>query len=259
MLGVLAGFCALMGLAIGSFLNVVIYRVPRKMSVVSPRSACPNCKTPIADRDNVPVVSWLLLKGRCRTCGNPISPRYPLVEASTSVLFAGMALRFGYSWALPAYLVLIAGLFALAMIDLDVRLLPKRIVYPLLAMVAALLVAADATTDHWRSLWIAAICSVAWFALFFLINLASAKLLGFGDVRLALVLGLGLGWLGVSEVIIGFFAANLFGAAVGIALIAARKAQRDTPIPYGVFLALGAAFAIYFGPALHLHLRLRGA
>ena len=258
MLAALAGFCALMGLVVGSFLNVVIYRVPAHLSIVRPRSACPNCKAPIKDRDNIPVISWLLLRGRCRACGTPISARYPLVEATTALLFAGLALRFGKSAALPAYMVLIAGLFALAMIDFDCRLLPKRIVYPLLAMVGALLVVASAVTGHWRALGVAAICSVAWFAVFFLINLASARLLGFGDVRLAIVLGLGLGWLGVTEVLIGFFAANVFGLVIAVVLIAMKRAQRDSAIPYGVFLALGTAFAIYAGPALHLHLRLRG-
>jgi leader peptidase (prepilin peptidase) / N-methyltransferase len=253
MLAVLTVFCALLGLAVGSFLNVVIYRVPNGLSIVRPRSACPNCKTQIEDRDNIPVVSWLLLRGRCRTCGTPISKRYPIVEAATGLLFAGVALRFGYSWALPAYLVFAAGLFALAAIDLDVHLLPKKIVYPLLAILATLLVVASAATSDWRALWVGALCSCSWFALFFAINLVSARMLGFGDVRLALVLGLGLGWLGVSEVVIGFFVANLIGAVVGLVLIATHRATRETAVPYGVFLALGAGFAVYTGNVWQLH------
>jgi leader peptidase (prepilin peptidase) / N-methyltransferase len=254
-LGILVAFCALLGLAIGSFLNVVIYRVPRGESIVSPPSACPDCGTPISNRDNVPVVSWLVLRGRCRTCGKPISARYPFVEATTSLLFAGAALRYGYDAVLPALLVLLAGLFALACIDLELRLLPRKIVYPLLGTVALLLVAASIGTGDYRSLWIAAVCSAAWFAAFYAINRYDERYLGFGDVRLALVLGLGLGYLGVATTLLGFFAANLVGAILGIALIATRRMQRDQPIPYGVFLALGAAIAIYWHPTIHVHLR----
>jgi leader peptidase (prepilin peptidase) / N-methyltransferase len=254
-LWILAVFCALLGLAVGSFLNVVIYRVPRDESIVSPGSACPDCGTPIENRDNVPVVSWLALHGRCRSCGRPISARYPIVEATTSLLFLGAALRYGYNAVLPALLVLLAGLFALACIDFELRLLPRKIVYPLFAMVAALLLAASiGTGDYWR-LGIAAACSAGWFLVFYAINRVDARLLGFGDVRLALVLGLGLGWLGVTAVLLGFFAANLLGAIIGLTLIAAKKMRRDQPIPYGVFLALGAAVAIYVHPTLHLHLR----
>jgi leader peptidase (prepilin peptidase) / N-methyltransferase len=254
-LGFLVAICALLGLAIGSFLNVVIYRVPRNESIVSPPSACPDCGTPIANRDNVPVVSWLLLRGRCRSCGRPISARYPIVEATTALLFAGAALRYGYYAALPALLVLLAGLFALACIDFELHLLPRKIVYPLLGMVAALLVAAAVGTGDYRSLWIAAACSIAWFAVFFAINRFDPRYLGFGDVRLGLVLGLGLGWLGVAAAVLGFFAANLVGAIIGIALIATKKLRRDQQIPYGVFLAIGAAVAIYADPTIHLHLR----
>src|ERR1700729_2496458 len=144
----LIGLCALVGLVVGSFLNVVIYRVPRKESIVSPRSACPTCDTPIAPRDNVPILSWLYLRGRCRNCHSPISMRYPLVEAATAGLFAGVAARIGFSWTLPAYLVLAAGLLALACTDMEHLLLPKRIVYPVLGLVGVLLVAAGALPGH---------------------------------------------------------------------------------------------------------------
>ncbi len=135
MLGVLIGLMAFLGLAIGSFLNVVIYRVPRGLSIVSPRSACPTCGAPIKERDNLPVLSWLLLRGRCRNCRSSISTRYPLVELACAGLFAGTAARFGYSWDLPAFLVLSAGLLALSSIDVEMMLLPRKIVYPLSVMV----------------------------------------------------------------------------------------------------------------------------
>jgi leader peptidase (prepilin peptidase)/N-methyltransferase len=246
-LGLLTAVCALFGLAIGSFLNVVIYRVPLGMSTVSPRSACPSCGTPIRDRDNIPVVSWLLLRGHCRDCGSTIAARYPLVELSCGILFAALAARFGYDWALPAFLVLFAGLLALSIIDVETLKLPKVVVWPLTALVGALLVLAAAVTGQWHDLFVGAVSGAAWFALFFALNLASPRVLGFGDVRLAFVLGLALGWLGWREVIFGFLAANLIGAVVGIVLIASRRISRQQQIPYGVFLAAGCAVAVFAG------------
>ena len=250
MLGWLIGLCAVFGLAIGSFLNVVIYRVPRNESIVSPPSACPSCGTQIGVRDNVPIVSWLLLHGRCRHCGVAISVRYPLVEASCAALFAGLAARFGYRWDLPAFLVLFAGLLALSCIDVERMLLPKKVVYPLTALVTALLVLAAAETGQWHHFAVGAACAAAWFVVFYAMFLISPRLLGFGDVRLAIVLGLALGWLGVWYVLLGFFAANLIGAVLGLALIATGRMSRQDRIPYGVFLALGCAVAVFAGPEL---------
>jgi leader peptidase (prepilin peptidase) / N-methyltransferase len=250
MLMLLIGLCFLFGLAIGSFLNVVIYRVPRHQSIVSPRSACPRCATPIRERDNVPVVSWLILRGKCRTCREPISLRYPLIELTCAALFAGAAARLGYNWDLPAFLIFLASLLALSAIDVELLVLPKVIIYPSLAAVGALLIVDAGVTNDWHRLLIAALCSLSWFVLFFAINFASPRSLGFGDVRLAPVLGLGLGWLGIRYVILGFFAANLVGAVLGSALIAAKKMSREQPIPYGVFLAIGAGIALYAGPEI---------
>ena len=249
-LGVLILLCAVFGLGVGSFLNVVIYRVPRHESIASPPSACPTCGTAIAARDNVPVISWLLLRGRCRHCHSPISPQYPLVELATGALFAGLAARFGYDWALPAYLALFAGLLALSWIDVERMLLPKAIVYPLLLMVAGLLLLPAGVYGMWHSYWVAWAFAGGWFVVFFLMNFASPRVLGFGDVRLAPVLGLGLGWLGWRYVILGFFAANLIGAVIGIALILTKRLERQARIPYGVFLALGTAVAVFFGQEL---------
>lgn len=240
----------MLGLAVGSFANVVIYRVPRGESIVSPPSACPGCHTPITPHDNIPVLSWLLLRGRCRSCQAPISARYPLVELSCAGLFAGAAARFGYKWDLPAYLVLLAGLLVLACIDVELLLLPKKIVYPLSGLVGALLLMAAAATGQWHDLVVAVLCGLAWFLVFFALNFLSPRILGFGDVRLAAVLGIGLGWLGVRYVLLGFFAANLIGAVIGVALIASKRISRQQQIPYGVFLALGTALAIFAGPEL---------
>jgi leader peptidase (prepilin peptidase)/N-methyltransferase len=242
---------ALYGLVIGSFLNVVIYRVPNKLSVVRPASACPGCHQPIAPRDNIPVVSWLLLRGRCRHCHMSISPRYPLVELLTGVLFVAVALRFGWSWSLPAEIILTGGLLALAFIDLDHLLLPRVIVYPLGAGVLAGLLLASGVQHTWHRLGVAAICAAVEFAVLFTINLISPRSLGFGDVRLGPVIALGLGWLGWRYAFLGFLAANLIGAVVGVAVIAAKKGNRKTPIPFGVFLALGAVLTMLFGGAIH--------
>jgi leader peptidase (prepilin peptidase)/N-methyltransferase len=242
--------CGLFGLIVGSFLNVIIYRVPRKESIVTPRSHCPSCQTLIKEYDNIPVLSWLILRGRCRHCGAAISPRYIFVEVACASLFAGLAARLGYNWELPAFLVLFAGLLALACIDLELLLLPKNLVYPVLILVALLLVGAAAESGDWHRLVVAAIFAVAWFALFFVINLTSPRILGFGDVRLAPLLGLGLGWFGWRFVVIGFFAANVIGAIIGLALVAIKKISHDQPVPYAVFLALGTAVAVFAGPEI---------
>ncbi len=250
---VLIIYCSVLGLLVGSFLNVVVYRVPRKMSIVRPRSACPNCQHPIAERDNIPVVSWLVLRGRCRHCRTPISARYPLVELSTGLLFGVTAWRLGVHLDLGAYLILDAALVALALIDVEHLLLPRSIVFTALFSVAAWLVASATDYHQWHRLLVAGLCGVVWFGVFFVMNFLSPKALGFGDVRLSLLLGLALGWLGVGEVLIGFFVSNLLGAVVGLSLITAKRRRRDEPIPYGVYLAAGTVFAVLVGPALLAH------
>jgi len=250
MTALLVSACAVLGLVVGSFLNVVIARVPKKESVVRPRSRCPGCGAAIAPRDNVPVLSWLALRGRCRSCGERISARYPLVEVTTAALFALTALRLGLDAALPAFLVFVAALVAITPIDLELRIVPNRIVYPTLFVSAPLLLLAAAIDGDWASAREAAIGGVAAFAMFFVLWYVSPKGMGYGDVRLSGVIGMFLGWLGLWEVALGLFLAFLSASVIGVALMAAgRKGRRDV-IPFGPFLALGAVLAILAGDPL---------
>jgi leader peptidase (prepilin peptidase)/N-methyltransferase len=243
----------LFGLAIGSFLNVVVHRVPLGHSLSRPPSACPSCATPISARDNIPVLSWLVLRGRCRRCGSAISVRYPMVEATTAVLFVAVALRFGWSWTTPAVDAFTAGLLALACIDLEKYLLPKRVVYPTLVASGVFLAVGTVWGHEWRRLGVAALCGAVAFGVFFLLNLVNPKWLGFGDVRLAGVIGLVLGWLGLPYVLVGLLAANLAGVVVAGILISSGRMKRSTPMPYGVFLSAGAVLAVLAGePLTHL-------
>jgi leader peptidase (prepilin peptidase)/N-methyltransferase len=245
--GVLVVVSGVLGLAIGSFLNVVIWRVPRKESVVRPPSHCPSCETPIGPRDNIPVVSWLLLRGRCRHCGNPIALRYPLVEAGCGVLFAAVAVRFGASWALPAYLVLTAALLAISIIDLEHFIVPDRITAPLTVSALALLgLAAVADGNGWRY-GRTLLGGLTFFAFLLVLNLLYPRGMGMGDVKLSFSHGLYLGWLGWGQVFLGGFLAFLLGAVVGVALIATGVKGRKDFVPFGPFLALGTMLTVLWG------------
>ena len=241
--------CALLGLAIGSFLNVVIYRVPRKESVVRPRSHCPGCGTEIAERDNIPVVSWLLLRGRCRTCGMHISFRYPAVELACAALFAAMGLRFWDDWALPAFLVLAAACLAGSVIDLEHLLLPNRIVFPSLFMAAPLLLVAAAIDGKWWELERAVLGAVAASGFLLLLALAwpRGNAMGGGDIKFALLLGLCLGWIGWGQVILGMFLGFFLGAIVGVAVVATKNKGLQSHFAFGPFLAAGALLAVWWG------------
>jgi len=245
-----AAICFVIGLCVGSFLNVVIYRVPRRESVVRPRSHCPACEAPIADRDNIPVLSWMLLRGRCRSCGARISVRYPLVELGTAVLFVAAAVRLGATWQLPAFCVFFASLLAISVIDLDHYIIPNRVIYPTLAVTIPLLVVAAAAGGSWDHLRNAAIGGVAGFAVLLAIHVAVPRGMGFGDVRLAGVIGMMLGWLGLRYLFLGLFLAFLLASVIGVALIAARLRSRKDAVPFGPFMALGAVLAVLWGRAI---------
>jgi leader peptidase (prepilin peptidase)/N-methyltransferase len=245
-----AGMCAFIGLFVGSFLNVVIYRVPAGESVVRPRSRCPRCQTQIGSLDNIPVLSWLLLRGRCRHCGAAISGRYPLIEVATAVLFGLMGFWLGLSWQLPAFLYLAAVGIALSMIDLDTRRLPNSIVLPSYAVALALLALPTVIEGRWPDLGRACLGGVVAFAVYFALAMIYPAGMGFGDVKFAGVLGIFLGWVGWAAVAVGIFAAFVVGAVVGIGLILVRRGGRKTAIPFGPFMFVGALIGLWAGPGL---------
>lgn len=243
-----------LGLIVGSFLNVVIYRVPRDLSIVRPGSACPGCDTPISARDNIPVLSWLLLRGRCRTCGEPISGRYPLVEGLNAVLWLALG---WWAWRpegvdplLPWLLVLGSAGLALWFIDLDHHRLPDAIVLPLYPLGIAGLVFAGLASAHWPLIDVA-IGVGAWLVVIGGIwLLTGGRAMGFGDVKLAPVLAATLAWVGVSSALVGLLAAFVLGGGVGLVLMLTGRARRGTHIAFGPFLLLGALVGLLWGEDL---------
>lgn len=264
---------ALFGLAIGSFLNVVAYRVPLGLSVVSPASSCPGCGAPIEARDNIPLLSWILLRGKCRHCAEPISPRYLVVEAITGVLFVAVALRFlpafgiaaSVGQAISAALVLAGFLYlaavsvALAAIDIDVKRLPDRIVLPSYAVGVVLLLATALVGGDWVAFARAAAGAGLLFAFYLVLALLKPGGMGMGDVKLAGVLGLFLGQLGWAELVVGAAAAFLLGGLAGIVILISRRGGRGTAIPFGPWMLAGAWVGIFAGaPIAHAYLALAG-
>jgi leader peptidase (prepilin peptidase)/N-methyltransferase len=221
----------------------VIWRVPRGESIVSPPSHCPNCGERIKPRDNIPIVSWLLLRGRCRNCGEPISRRYPLVETLVAVVFAAITAVNGLEWDLAWQLPLAAVLVAVAAIDLDLHVIPNKIVYPaaVWGIVSALLIRLDDVPE--LAAW-----GAGAFLFFLLAALAYPAGMGMGDVKLAGVLGLYLG----SSVVPALLVAFLSGTAVGIGIMARQGVAegRKQGVPFGPFLAVGGVVALMVGPDL---------
>jgi leader peptidase (prepilin peptidase)/N-methyltransferase len=241
--------CGLVGVTIGSFLNVVVHRVPAGLSIVRPGSSCPSCGHQISPWENIPLVSWVALRGRCHGCRCPISWRYPALEALTGGLFVAAGARFGLSSTLPAAAVFFAGLVALGAIDLERLLLPNKVLYPTGVATTALLVVAAATGGQWHRLEVAVGCGVGAFAVFFGLHALNPRWLGFGDVRLSAVIGVALGWLGVGYLLLGLLVANVAGIAVIALLSSLGRAGRSTKLPYGAFLGFGAVVATFAGGA----------
>ena len=228
----------LFGLVIGSFLNVVIHRVPLKQSIAWPSSRCPDCGAPIKSFDNIPLLSYLLLRGKCRECGARISPRYPLVEALTGILFGLAAYEFGLTLALASALVLIGVLISLAGTDLEHRLLPNVIVFPATLVGLALSIAND--PSRW---WVYVVSAVAVAGGLFALVLAYPRGMGMGDVKMGGMLGAFLGPYAALTV----FLAALLGGLVGGILIASGRMGRRTALPFGVFLSVAGVLVLFFG------------
>lgn len=252
-----------LGLVVGSFLNVVTYRVPRGESVVRPGSRCPDCGRRIRHRHNIPVLGWIMLHGRCADCAAPIRARYPLVELITGLMFVAVTIRLVQLHlveALPVYLYLAAVGTALAVIDLDCRRLPNAIVLPSYPVLAILLtVAALWRHDPWP-LARAGIGAAALLAFFLTLALAYPAGMGLGDAKLAGILGAVLGYLSWSALVVGAFAGFVLGALTGTALIVSRRGGRKTAIPFGPFMIAGAFVAIFAAaPIASLYLGLLAA
>ncbi|WP_368073045.1 A24 family peptidase [Curtobacterium sp. MMLR14_010] len=257
---VLVGLAGVFGLLIGSFLNVVVYRVPAGLSVVRPASACPSCGHEIRGVDNIPVVSWLVLRAACRDCGSRISARYPLVEAATGVLFAVVAAvviaRTGagsvatVSVSLVAMLYLMAITVALALIDLDTHRLPDAIVLPAYVVLLVLLAVCSATTGDWSALLRGVIGMLVLAVGYFALAVAVPGGMGMGDVKLAGVLGLVLAYLGWGPLAVGAFGGFALGAIFAIGLVAARRARRGSGIPFGPWMLAGAWVGILAGDGI---------
>jgi leader peptidase (prepilin peptidase) / N-methyltransferase len=238
-----AAIAGLFGTIFGSFLNVVAYRLPRHESLVKPASHCPHCDTPVRPYDNVPIISWLLLRGRCRSCGGPISPRYPLVEAITGLLCLGAVLAHDDATDIALDLALILVVVPAALIDLEHRIIPNRLTGAGAVLALVLGLALDPGGEPGRLL-----AGAAAGGFLLIAALAYPGGMGMGDVKLAGTMGLFLG----SAVAPAVLVALLTGAVTGAVVIARRGVRegRKTAIPFGPFLAFGALIAVFAGHPL---------
>lgn len=232
---------ALLGLILGSFLNVVIYRIPRRESLVRPGSHCPSCGQPIHFYDNVPVFSWLVLRGKCRSCHISISVRYPLVELITGIAFVVAFWRFGPDWQLLVAWGFIAAMVAVAFIDFDHMIIPNKIVLPgaLLGLMASIAI----DPHRW---WVYVAGSVGAATFMFILAMVWPGGMGPGDIKMALFMGAVLG----AYVMVALFAAFFLGSIVGIFMLVVQKRSRKEKIPFGPYLASGAVLAILVGETL---------
>lgn len=243
-LGALA--CGALGIYVGTFVNLLVDRVPEKKRVSPLRGGCRRCPDAADGPRRLPLVPWLLRR-RCPTCGAAVSSRYGLVDVTTGLLFTATVLRFGADAALPAYLVFFASVLAVSLIDLEHQIIPNRIVYPTIMVCLPLLALAALVGGDLDSLVRAVVGAAGAWALLLMVHLASPSGMGFGDVRLAFVLGLFLGWLSLGHVVLGVFMGFVLGALIGLGLVLFSGRSRKDSVPFGPFLAAGAALTVFFG------------
>src|SRR5687767_4255227 len=268
-LPIVAAFTGILGAIIGSFLNVVIHRVPLEQSIVFPNSACPSCRAPLRAYDNIPILSFLILRGRCRSCRNPISIRYPIVEALTALLFVAVALRDGISYALPFDLAFVAALIALIFIDAEHMILPNVITYPgiifaVLTRIAVPYLVGPEQFDDLPGLlarmpqlpvWAVSLIGAGigalvgggslWLMGFLWEKLRGVEAMGLGDVKMMFMVGAYLGW---RLAVLTIFLAVLSGSVTGV-LVMLRQGRRDLQmeLPFGIFLGSAAIASLLIG------------
>jgi leader peptidase (prepilin peptidase)/N-methyltransferase len=269
-LPIVCAFTAILGAMIGSFLNVIIYRVPRELSIVFPNSACPSCRNPLRPYDNIPILSFIVLRGRCRSCRKPISIRYPIVEALTALLFVAVTLHDGVSYALPFALAFVAALIALIFIDAEHMILPNVITYPgiVFAILTRVFVPYLAGPAHFDDLpglllsfpphypvWSVSLIGAAlgalvgggslWLMGFLWQRFRGVEAMGLGDVKMMFMVGAYIGWrLAILTIFIGV----LSGSLVGIVEMTRRKARdMQMMLPFGIFLGAGAIASLLIG------------
>lgn len=252
-------FVAAVGLLIGSFLNVCIYRIPRGLSIVFPASHCTSCDTPISPWDNIPVISYMLLGGKCRKCAAGISYRYPLVEALNAFLYCALLWRYGLGWPALLYGVLVSSLIVITFIDLDFQIIPDRIT--LTGIPIGLVAGSFLLPDPFlRADLLGFISSLAGFlaggGFFYLVAVLSRGGMGGGDIKLMAMIGGLMGW---KAVLLTTFLGSLSGSVIGIFLMVFKGKGRKTKVPFGPFLALGALVTLFFAQEILLwYLSLHG-
>jgi len=240
------------GSVIGSFLNVCIYRIPRNLSIVTPSSRCPSCNSPIKPYDNIPLLSYLFLRGRCRGCGTKISPRYPLIEFVNAVLYVLVFWKYGLDWHTVAYFVFCSTLVVITFIDLDFQIIPDRITLP--GIPAGLLAGSFLLPDPFMRFSLLGVKSsligaAAGFGLYALIAVLGRRIfrkdaMGGGDIKMMAMIGAILGWKGV---ILTTFLGSLSGSVIGILSVLIRGREKGSLIPFGPFLALGSLITLFYG------------
>ena len=244
----LAGSGAIFGMLIGSFINAVVYRLPRQVNIAKPRSFCPRCKTQIAWYHNIPVFSWLvLLRGRCAHCNEPISSRYPLVEAAVGVLFAAAVFRWGVSWTALSSMIFGSAMLVLALVDYDFKLLPNVITLPG-TLVGVALAFVDPRIE-WRDAVIGAVVGggLLYFVAWVYLKVRKQQGMGMGDVKMIAMIGAFVGWKGA---LLTIFIGSFVGSVVGLTLMKVKSEKWDYALPFGTFLALAAVVVDWGGTEL---------